>query len=263
MEWLNLAFYKFTEFSDPKGLQERLIAFCRESCPSMKGTILVSHEGLNCFVAVEAAEGEVFIRYLTAIPGLEELFVKRSYSEGKNPYSRMLIKLKPEIIPMGIAEVKPAQKTGRRISPEELAGWYRENKDFVILDTRNQFEFDLGTFKNALSLGLKNFREFPKKLGELPEDTRDKPVVMFCTGGIRCEKATAAAELQGFRDVYQLDGGILNYFEKVGGENYTGDCFVFDKRVALAPDLKPSGRQACFECRTVMKDGETRESHRC
>jgi UPF0176 protein len=260
VEFLNLSFYKFVDVADPQGKQSAIRAYCRESCPQLRGTVLLGPEGINSFVAGPSDEAEAFLGHLDTYPEFSDLFVKRSVSSGKPPYSRLLVKVKDEIIPLGVASVQPHRRTGRRLDPAHLKEWFDTNKEFAILDTRNAFEVELGTFRGSLDLKLKNFREFSKKIDELPPDTRAKPLVMFCTGGIRCEKATALALEKGYSDVYQLDGGILNYFEKCGSAHFDGDCFVFDKRVALAGDLKPSGRKACFECRQVLKSGE---EHSC
>ena len=251
MEYLNLAFYQFVDLADPAALQEQIRRFCEESCPSLRGTVLLGSEGLNCFVAALEPEAERFLEFLRAFPEFQNIQPKRSWSKGKAPYSRLLVKVKAEIIPIGDPSVKPHVLTGPRIAPEELKRWYDEKRDFAILDTRNGFEVDLGTFEGAIDLRLKNFREFGRKLDLLPAEARGKPLVMFCTGGIRCEKATAIAMQKGFPEVYQLDGGILGYFEKCGSSHYEGDCFVFDKRVALNGELKPSGHSLCFNCREV------------
>ncbi len=260
MEYLNLSFYKFVDLADPDRVKNEMRAYCRESCPSLRGTVLLGAEGINCSVAGVPAEAERFLRYLGTNSDFSDLFIKRSTSSGRAPFSRLIIKVKKEIIPLGVASINPARRTGGRLAPEELRRWYDSGKDFAVLDTRNAFEVELGTFRGATQLNLRNFREFPQKIEELPAETREKPVVMFCTGGIRCEKATALALEIGFREVYQLDGGILNYFERCGSAHYEGECFVFDQRVALTPELRPSGRKACFDCRTVLRDGE---DHRC
>ena len=251
MMFLNLAFYKFVDLKDPEALQTRVREFCEQSCRTLRGTVLLGYEGINCFIAAIEPEAEKFMTFLGEYPEFQNLPVKRSWSTGSVPYSRLLVKVKKEIIPIGIESVKPHVETGPRIAPEELKGWYDSGKDFAILDTRNGFEVDIGTFEGAIDLRLKNFREFTKKLDLLPEETRKKPLVMFCTGGIRCEKATALAMQKGFSEVYQLDGGILNYFDKCGPSHFKGDCFVFDKRVALNGELKPSGHTLCFKCREV------------
>jgi predicted sulfurtransferase len=138
-------------------------------------------------------------------------------------------------------EVHPCEAPAPRLAPRELRRWLDEGRDFVMLDTRNQFEVDLGTFQNAHSLGLKSFSDFPRATSALPEELKHAPIVTFCTGGIRCEKAAPWLIRQGCREVYQLDGGILNYFEQCGDAYFRGDCFVFDQRMALDASLRETG----------------------
>jgi len=257
----NLAFYQFTHLSEPLAFRDALRSFVKQNCPTMRGTVLVSHEGINVFVAAPDDEAETFLAYLDKEPAFRDLLVKRSRSEAI-PYSRMLIKLKKEIIPLGLPEVEPHRLTGDRLKPEELAQWIDEKKDFILLDTRNQYEVDVGTFKGAKSLRIRHFRHFPKELDQYGSvgDAREKPVVMFCTGGIRCEKATAYALQSGWKNVYQLDGGILNYFDRMGSKHYNGECFVFDQRVAVDGNLKEATTLQCFACRAPLTIEEQKDS---
>jgi UPF0176 protein len=234
MKYLNIAFYQFTELSSLPELR----ALLKETCArlELRGTILLAPEGINGSVAGEELRIREFQDYLSRRIELQGLQFKESLSSQK-PFGRMKVKLKKEIIPIGDERISPLKQTGKRIAPKELKKWLDENKDFVLIDTRNDYEIELGTFKNAVDLGLKHFRGIKERLKEVPESIRSKPVVMFCTGGIRCEKATALAMEQGFRDVYQLDGGILKYFEECGDSHYQGKCFVFDERVALDGEL--------------------------
>lgn len=199
-------------------------------------------------VAGEPSKIEEFKDFLRSLTGNSDLFFKESFSD-EIPFNRMLVKAKQQLIPVDHPGVKPDMNDESHLAPEALKAWYEEKKDFIILDTRNDFEFNIGTFENAQQLNLVNFRDFDKKISELPEAWKEKPVVTFCTGGIRCEKALPILKDHGFKDVYQLHGGILNYFEKVGGDHYKGDCFVFDKRVALGSDLKETDVVECFNCR--------------
>lgn len=249
MNFLNIAFYKFVEL---KNLQEmRPILKTKAVALSLKGTILLSPEGINAFLAGEKEKVFEFLKFLRTYPELSDIDVKESWSE-KQPFTRMLVKIKKEIISFGIPEVNPAKKTGPRVSAQELKTWLDENRDVVLIDTRNQYEIKLGTFKNALDLNLKTFRQFPKKMQELAPELKDKTMVMFCTGGIRCEKATALAVQMGFEKAYQLEGGILKYFEEVGGAHYEGECFVFDQRVAVDPRLEQTKAAQCFRCRSPL-----------
>ncbi|MBC7691084.1 MAG: glutathione S-transferase N-terminal domain-containing protein [Methylotenera sp.] len=233
---LNVAFYKFVELSDLRELQASVKETALQL--SLKGSVLLSQEGVNAFIAGEPAQVRAFLKFLGEMPFFKNIPVKESWTHHL-PFKRMLVKIKKEIITMGEPDIHPALKSGDRISALELKKWLDEKKDVVLLDTRNDYEIEHGTFGGALDLGLKTFKEFPKKLEGVTQDIKDKPVVMFCTGGIRCEKATALALKHGFTDVYQLEGGILKYFEEVGGAHYKGECFVFDGRVAV--DMNLSG----------------------
>lgn len=238
MGYLNLAFYHFVDLSDPVAWRDRL----RERClgHAFRGTILISSEGINAMLSGPEAELRALQRDLAAIQEFSRLEYKESWSS-EIAFPRMLVKVKKEIIPLGLPEIRPHERTGQRLSPSELKRWLDECKDFTLLDTRNDYEVDYGTFDSALSLKLDHFREFPERLAELTTnsspDARERPLVMFCTGGIRCEKASVVALQQGYKEVYQLDGGILKYFEECGGEHYEGQCFVFDRRIAVGTDL--------------------------
>ena len=238
MNFLNIAFYKFVELGaliERKKMLKDLGLYL-----GLKGTVLLSSEGINGFLAGEEEEVRRFLAELREDACFANLDVKESYS-ASIPFARMLVKIKKEIIPMGRPDVRPNDLTGRRLRAREFKQWLDEKREVVVVDTRNDYEIKAGTFRGALDLNLKNFREFSDRLKDLPEELREKPVVMFCTGGIRCEKATALALQEGFKDVYQLEGGILRYFEEVGGHHYDGDCFVFDDRVAVDAELKPKG----------------------
>jgi predicted sulfurtransferase len=160
--------------------------------------------------------------------------------------------LKKEIISHGLDHIKPAERTGEEITPTEFKQWLDEGREVAIIDTRNDYEIRLGTFENALDLNIKSFRAFPKAVESLPDSMKDTPVVMFCTGGIRCEKASVVMMDAGFSNVKQLKGGILGYFEEVGGQHWDGDCFVFDHRVALSAELEQSEVVQCFACRQPL-----------
>ena len=192
-----------------------------------------------------------FSRSFVPARNCENLEVKTSYSE-RVSLTRMLVKIKREIIAFGVDTIQPAERTSPKLSPRELKQWLDDDRDFELLDVRNTYEVELGTFQHARSLGLDSFRDFPQAVHQLPTDGRDKPLVMFCTGGIRCEKAGPYLEQQGFRQVYQLEGGILNYFEQCGGTHYEGDCFVFDQRVAVDPQLAETDAVLCFACQAAV-----------
>jgi UPF0176 protein len=233
---LNVAFYQFVTLSDLTALREEFRALT-EDLP-LRGTILLSEEGINGMLSGEEKAVREIIAFIEARPPFRKLIIKESRSE-KFAYYRMLVKIKKEIIPMGRPDIRPAEFTAERLEPKDLKKWLDEGKDVILLDTRNEYEIDYGTFKGARRMGLKFFRDFSKSLKGIESEIKDKPVVMFCTGGIRCEKAAALALKEEFKEVYQLEGGILRYFEDCGDAHYEGNCFVFDKRVALQPDLEP------------------------
>lgn len=253
MPFLNIAAYKFAELQNIEALREELRSECRER--GLKGSILLSPEGINLFIAGEASVVEWLLVRLRAIPGLEDLTPKYSESEDQ-PFNRMLVKLKNEIISFGVEGIHPARYTSPRIAPKRLKEWLDEGRPVMLLDTRNDYEIRLGTFAGAQTLGIDHFRQFPEAIRQLPEETKELPVVSFCTGGIRCEKAAPLLEREGFKEVYQLEGGILKYFEECGGAHYDGECFVFDHRVGVDPALKETGSELCFACQEPLKPAE-------
>lgn len=252
----NISTYKFAPLTDLKTLRERLISQCKDW--GLKGTILLSTEGINLFVAGPRAEIDLLIAELRAVPGLEGLEPKISLSEHQ-PFNRMLVRIKKEIIAFGVEGIDPARRTSPKLPAKELKRWLDEGRPVTLLDTRNDYEVKLGTFKNALPARIDSFREFPAAVRALPEEMKQQPIVMFCTGGIRCEKAGPFMELEGFQHIYQLDGGILKYFEEVGSDHYDGECFVFDQRVGVDPTLRESDNEQCFVCLTPLTFAEQRD----
>ncbi len=238
MKILNIAAYRFVALDDLAVLRAGLKARCTEL--RLKGTILVAPEGINLFLAGAVADVAAFLQTLRADARFAPIEVKRSWS-AEQPFKRLLVKVKREIVSMRRPDFNARALPAPRLAPQELKRWLDQGRNVVLLDTRNQFEVDLGSFENTLSLGLKSFSDFPRATAALPAALKDRPVVTFCTGGIRCEKAAPWLIGQGFREVYQLDGGILNYFEQCGGAHFRGACFVFDERIALDPSLQPTG----------------------
>jgi len=253
---VNIAAYRFAPLQELQSLRTELLAFC--SAHHLRGTILLSTEGINLFVAGDDAAIESLLNRLRAIPGLEPLTAKYSYT-ATQPFRRMLVRIKREIIAFGVPGIDPAQRTSPKIAPSQLKAWLDEGRQITLLDTRNDYEVKLGTFENALPAGVDHFRDFPAAVAKLPEKLKDETIVMFCTGGIRCEKAGPYMEAQGFRHVLQLDGGILKYFEECGGAHYRGDCFVFDQRVGVDPSLHMSDAAQCFNCLSPLTAEEQRD----
>ena len=220
----------------------------------LKGTILLTPEGINLFLAGVGSELENFINWLISDARFADIEIKRSWSD-EVPFNRMLVKLKKEIITFHQPDFERTAHPAPQLPASELKKWYDEGREFIIVDTRNDFEYRVGSFKNALNLQLHSFGDFAAASERL-KDYRDIPIVTFCTGGIRCEKAAPFMAGQGFNQVYQLQGGILKYFEECGAEHYDGECFVFDKRVALDGALQPTATNICFACRTVLTPAE-------
>jgi UPF0176 protein len=253
MPFLNISAYKFVSIGDIDALRPRLKKFAADL--GLRGTILLAPEGINLFIAGEQAMVEGFLGHLAEDPRFAGLETKRSWSE-EQPFNRMLVKAKREIITLRRPDIDPSRAPAPRLSPETLKQWLDEGREVLLLDTRNKFEVDLGTFDNAVDLNLKSFSEMSATLSAIDAKWKDKPVVSFCTGGIRCEKAAPLLMHEGFKEVYQLDGGILKYFEQCGGAHYHGECFVFDKRVALGADLQPSGTAQCYACQALLTPEE-------
>jgi len=249
----NIAAYQFAALADLKPLRERLLARCREW--NLKGSILLSTEGINLFVAGGSSEIDALLRELRSVPGLEDLTPKISESS-EQPFTRMLVKIKKEIIAFGIPGIDPVGKPAPKLAAKELKRWLDEGRPVTLLDTRNNYEVKLGTFRNALPIGIDHFTEFPEAVRTLPENLKTQPIVMFCTGGIRCEKAGPFMRNAGFEQVFQIDGGILKYFEECGGSHYDGECFVFDKRVSVDPSLGETRKVQCFACQAPLTEAE-------
>jgi UPF0176 protein len=256
--YVNIAAYKFVTFNDTVEKRPQFRALCEEL--GLKGTILLSPEGINLFLAGLREPIDTFLAWLRADQRFADLQVKESYSD-KQPFTRMLVKLKAEIITMKNPLIKPEEGRAPSVEPRTLKRWLDQGHDdagkpVVMMDTRNAFEVDVGTFNDTIDYRIEKFSEFPEVIARHKDDLAGKTVVTFCTGGIRCEKAAIHMQNVGFDSVYQLDGGILKYFEDVGGAHYTGDCFVFDYRTALSPTLEATQTAQCFACRAVVTPRE-------
>ena len=254
-EVINLSCYKFAALDRLEERKEGLLALCREQ--GLKGTVLLAAEGINFFLAGTPAQLTVVVDFIRTFPGLADIKPKESPSSHQ-PFKRMLVKVKKEIISFGIEGVDPVGKPSPKISAAQLKVWLDEGRPLVLLDTRNDYEVRLGTFKGALPAGVANFRDFPEAVRKLPAELKSQPVVMFCTGGIRCEKAGPFMEMEGYTNILQLDGGILKYFEEVGGAHYDGECFVFDNRVGVGPDLRETESVICFNCQMPLTKADQR-----
>ncbi|KZE91842.1 sulfurtransferase [Microbacterium sp. TNHR37B] len=235
---LNVSAYLFTALPDRDELRPRLKD--RAVAAGLKGTILLAEEGINLFLAGDPTAVRAFLVELREDPRLAALTAKESWSD-EQPFGKMIVKVKAEIIRMDRPTIRPGEVRAPAVAPATLRRWLDQGHDdagrpVTLLDTRNAFEVDYGTFASAQDWRLSRFTEFPDAARRHAAELADTTVVSFCTGGIRCEKAALYLREHGV-DAYQLEGGILGYFEHVGGAHWNGECFVFDEREALAPDL--------------------------
>ena len=248
------AMYRFVSLPNYQALREPIL----ETCLSLgiKGTLLLAHEGINGTVSGSREGMDKLLNYLRALPGLEALEHKESYHQEK-PFYRMKVKLKKEIVTLGVEGVDPNVVVGRYVEPKD---WNEliSDPDVVLVDTRNDYEFEIGTFEGALDPKTTTFREFPAYVEKNMDPAKHKKVAMFCTGGIRCEKATAYMLAQGFDEVYHLKGGILKYLEEVPEteSKWQGECFVFDNRVSVNHRLEKGQYDQCHGCRHPITEDQ-------
>jgi len=255
---INLSAYRFAPLDELPVLKARLQAAA--TAGALKGTILLSPEGINLFVAGERTGLDELMAEIHRVPGLNDLAPKESLSD-EQPFNRMLVKIKKEIIAFGVDGIDPARQPAPRLAAPTLKAWLDEGRPVTLLDTRNDYEVKMGTFHGARAAGIENFRDFPAAVARLPAELKEQPIVTFCTGGIRCEKAAPYLQQAGFKQVFQLDGGILKYFEECGAAHYDGECFVFDRRVGVDPALQETGSVMCFACQMPLTPAEQQHPH--
>jgi len=253
-QYVNIAAYKFVTLEELEELRPQYQAQCNEL--ALKGTVLLTPEGINMFLSGTRENIDRFLAWVRSDARLADLQWKESLS-AEQSHKRMLVKIKQEIITMRMPLIKPELGRAPVVEAKTLKRWLDQGHDddgvpVVMMETRNAFEVDVGTFNNTLDYRIDKFTEFPAVAAEHKEELAGKTVVTFCTGGIRCEKAAIHMKEIGYDRVFQLEGGILKYFEEVGGDHYTGDCFVFDYRTALNPQLQPTETVQCFACRAVV-----------
>ena len=253
LEFLNVAGYKF----EPLENLDSLIPEFQNKCDELglKGSVYLSPNGINFSIAGTKKNINTYIEFMEEDSRFRDIPLKKTFSETQ-PFRRMKVRLKKEIISLGRDDINPRELTGDYISPRELFEMYETKEDVIVLDTRNEYETRVGLFENAVDLQLDTFRDFPSAIETLPEEYKDKQIVMYCTGGIRCEKASAVMMKAGFSDVKQLEGGVLDYFKETGGAYWNGDCFVFDERVALDKELKETEYIYCYICREPLSAEE-------
>ncbi len=246
------ALYCFARFPDFEAYQAPLTELCDQN--GIKGTLLLAGEGLNGTVAGTQSGIAALIAFIEAIPALREQNIELKYSTASQmPFNRMKVRLKKEIVTMGVEGIDPLQSVGAYVQPEEWNALI-DDENTILIDTRNDYEYAIGTFKGAIDPKTKTFREFPQWVEDHRGDLEGKKIAMFCTGGIRCEKATAFVKGLGFDDVYHLKGGILKYLEDMPAEDtrWEGECFVFDERVSVGHGLVEGDVQLCRACRNPV-----------
>ncbi|MDX1480660.1 MAG: rhodanese-related sulfurtransferase [Woeseiaceae bacterium] len=245
------SFYRFVDLDDPARLRAALQAECERL--ELLGTILLAREGVNGTVAGRAGHIDALTHWLDTELALEPSLEPRRTQASEAPFRRLRVRVRKEIVTLGRPDIRPQAGTGRHVSPQE---WNRliRDPDTLVIDARNRYEIEVGTFPDAIDPGTDSFREFPDFVAGLSPADRRRPVAMFCTGGIRCEKASALMLEAGFENVSQLSGGILNYLESIPGEDncWQGECFVFDTRVAVDRDLSEGGYVQCHACRRPL-----------
>ncbi len=248
------ALYHFVRLSDFRELQAPLLALCEKN--GIRGTLLLAEEGINGTISGSRDGIDAVLAWLRSDPRLAAMEHKESFN-GEKPFHRMKVKLKKEIVTMGVPSADPANIVGTYLDAKE---WNEliSDPDVLVIDTRNQYEVDIGTFRNAISPHTNTFGEFPKYVETELADKKHKKIAMFCTGGIRCEKSTSYLKSQNFEQVYHLKGGILRYLETVPpSENlWEGECFVFDQRVTVDKNLQPGSYVECLACRRIVSAEE-------
>lgn len=257
-QFLTAALYKFVSLPDFKDLQAPILAACLKN--NINGTLLLAEEGINGTVAGLPQDIHHLLQFLRTDPIFNNRFADLEHKESyapKHPFYRMKVKLKKEIVTLGVPGVSPTNKVGTYVKPED---WNTliSDPEVILIDTRNDYEVDIGTFKGAIDPETTTFREFPDYVAKHFDKTKHKKVAMFCTGGIRCEKASSYMLDQGFEEVYHLQGGILKYLETVpeAESMWQGECFVFDQRVAVKHNLEVGEFDQCYACRHPLSPAE-------
>lgn len=261
--FLTVAFYHFVTLDNKNSFQEHIHNFCEAN--KIKGTILLADEGINGTISGKEKNIRDFLIFIKKDSLFNGLFSKLEHKESwssKNPFYRMKVRLKKEIVALGVNGVSPTKKVGKYVSPEEWNNLISD-PNTIIIDTRNTYEVDIGTFKNATNPNTSTFRELPSFIEKNLDPKTPKKVAMFCTGGIRCEKATSLMIEKGFQEVYHLKGGILKYLETIDKDKslWEGECFVFDQRVAVTHGLNEGQYDQCYACRHPLSPDEMNSSH--
>jgi UPF0176 protein len=260
--YLTITFYHFISIENKNRFKESILKFCLKN--QIKGTILLADEGINGTISGEESNIQNFLTFIKKDKLFKSLFINLEHKESwskSNPFYRMKVKLKREIVSLGVEGVNPAKKVGKYVKPEEWNNLISD-PNTIIIDTRNNYEVDIGTFKNAINPKTFSFRDFPKFIENNLSREEPKKIAMFCTGGIRCEKASSFMVEKGFSEVYHLQGGILKYLEKIPEEKslWQGECFVFDQRVAVTHSLNEGRYDQCYACRHPLSPEEIKSN---
>lgn len=258
-QYVVCALYKFVALNDYQQIQQPLKDLLEAN--HIRGTLLLASEGINGTVAGKRESIDVLLKWFKQDPRLADVVYKESFN-AEQPFNRTKVKLKKEIVTMGVEGIDPRHVVGTYVKPKEWNALISD-PDVVLVDTRNDYEVDIGTFKNAVNPNTETFREFPQYVKDNLDPNKHKKVAMFCTGGIRCEKSTAYMKEQGFEEVYHLEGGILKYLEEVPQEEsmWEGDCYVFDGRVAVNHQLEKSDYDVCNACRLPITEQDKASEH--
>ena len=258
-QYVVCALYKFVTLSDYQQMRAPLLE--KMQLLNIKGTLLLASEGINGTVSGTREGIDALLAWLNQDERLNPISFKESFDESQ-PFHRTKVKLKKEIVTMGVEGIDPTQTVGSYVKPKDWNDLISDPEVFVV-DTRNDYEIEIGTFEHAVDPNTKSFREFPQYVAENMDPAKHKKVAMFCTGGIRCEKSTAYMKEQGFEEVYHLEGGILKYLEDVPKEEslWKGDCYVFDNRIAVNHDLERSDYDQCWACRLPITQAEKEHEH--
>ena len=245
-DYLILLYYCYTKIDDPESFRIQHHLYCIEN--NLRGRIIIAKEGINGTVSGLKADGEKYMEYLHNDPRFSHTAFKVEPFKS-HAFQKLNVRVKDEIVHSGLKHIDPTKKTGKYIEPHEFKK-VKNDDDVVIVDVRSNYEHNIGKFKKAVSFDIENFREFPEKVEEL-EKYKDKRVITYCTGGIKCEKASAYLLEKGFKNVYQLHGGIIKYGIEEGGEDFDGKCYVFDNRISAEVNkVNPSIISSCYICGT-------------
>ena len=263
MTYLIATFYKFANISDLKAKKQQILTWCQSQ--ELKGTIILAEEGINGTIAGQGKAIATLLTQLRSLPNLADLEHKESTAQ-KLPFVRLKVKIKSEIVTLGLPAVNPNQQVGTYVNPQD---WNQviADPEVVVIDTRNDYEVEIGSFKRAKNPHTQSFREFPQYIAQNLNPQENPKVAMFCTGGIRCEKASSYLLSQGFKEVYHLKGGILKYLENIspGESMWEGECFVFDERVAVKEGLELGSHELCYACGHPISEADKKspqyESH--